>query len=192
MQRWVLGLVGLVWLHCDWVKYHFLVLLHIQLSTQICPEMHLQIVGIISRVSDQNGVSPLYIMPVIHHSGREPSIYNNNQLTPTCLASFPYLCSWCCNSWQSRQVSTSHFSQNSVNFSLGWRRHSMLTSAWGPPPPAINRHIRQQLLAHQWYQHAIRQLNRSIQLTSNIHSTCLQVFLSLFVSSFVSCVNMTS
>ena len=29
----------------------------------------------ISRVSDQNGVSPLYIMLEIHHSGQEPSIY---------------------------------------------------------------------------------------------------------------------
>ena len=29
---------------------------------------------IISRVSDQNGVSLLYIMLEIHHSGREPSI----------------------------------------------------------------------------------------------------------------------
>ena len=28
-----------------------------------------------SRVSDQNGVSPLYIMLEIHHSGREPSNY---------------------------------------------------------------------------------------------------------------------
>ena len=30
---------------------------------------------IISRVSDQNGVSPLYIMLEIHHSGREPSVF---------------------------------------------------------------------------------------------------------------------
>ena len=30
---------------------------------------------IISRESNQNGVSPLYIMLEIHHSGREPSIY---------------------------------------------------------------------------------------------------------------------
>ena len=30
----------------------------------------------ISRVSDQNGVSPLYIMLEIRHSGREPSICN--------------------------------------------------------------------------------------------------------------------
>ena len=29
----------------------------------------------ISRVSDQNGLSPLYIMLEIHHSGREPSNY---------------------------------------------------------------------------------------------------------------------
>ena len=29
----------------------------------------------ISRVSDQNGVSPLYIMLEIHHVGREPSNY---------------------------------------------------------------------------------------------------------------------
>ena len=29
---------------------------------------------LISRVSNQNGVSPLYIMLEIHHSGREPSI----------------------------------------------------------------------------------------------------------------------
>ena len=51
-----------------------------------------------------------------------------------------YLCSWCCRSWQSRQVSTSHFSQNSVNFSLGWTRHSMLTSV-GPTPPPENRNM---------------------------------------------------
>ena len=31
-----------------------------------------------SRVSDQNGVSPLYIMLEIHHSGREPSICTQN------------------------------------------------------------------------------------------------------------------
>ena len=31
--------------------------------------------SIISRVSNQNGVSPLYIMLEIHHSGREPSIW---------------------------------------------------------------------------------------------------------------------
>ena len=31
--------------------------------------------GNISRVSDQNGVSLLYIMLEIYHSGREPSIY---------------------------------------------------------------------------------------------------------------------
>ena len=30
--------------------------------------------GIIPRVSDQNGVSLLYIMLEIHHSGQEPSI----------------------------------------------------------------------------------------------------------------------
>ena len=28
------------------------------------------------RVSDQNGVSPLYIMLEIHHSGREPLIFS--------------------------------------------------------------------------------------------------------------------
>ena len=30
----------------------------------------------ISRVSDKNGVSLLYIMLEIHHSGQEPLIYN--------------------------------------------------------------------------------------------------------------------
>ena len=34
--------------------------------------------SIISRVSDQNGVSPLRIMLEIHHSGREPSIYSRD------------------------------------------------------------------------------------------------------------------
>ena len=32
-------------------------------------------IGSISRVSDQNGVSLLYIVLEIHHSGREPSIW---------------------------------------------------------------------------------------------------------------------
>ena len=32
----------------------------------------------ISRVSDQNDVSPLHIMHEIHHSGREPSIFSHN------------------------------------------------------------------------------------------------------------------
>ena len=32
--------------------------------------------GYISSVSDQNGISLLYIMLEIHHSGREPSIFN--------------------------------------------------------------------------------------------------------------------
>ena len=36
----------------------------------------------ISRVSDQNGVSLLYIMLEIHHSGREPSICTGRQPTP--------------------------------------------------------------------------------------------------------------
>ena len=34
--------------------------------------------SMISRVSDQNGVSLLYIMLGIHHSGREPSIYSRD------------------------------------------------------------------------------------------------------------------
>ena len=33
--------------------------------------------GIKSRVSDQNGISLLYIMLEIHHSGREPSKWNS-------------------------------------------------------------------------------------------------------------------
>ena len=32
--------------------------------------------SLFSRVSDQNGVSPLYIMLEIHHSGWEPSFYS--------------------------------------------------------------------------------------------------------------------
>ena len=40
---------------------------------------------IISRVSDQNGVSLLYIMLEIHHSGREPSIcYPRHNTTIAC------------------------------------------------------------------------------------------------------------
>ena len=38
----------------------------------------------ISRVSDQNGVSLLYIMLEIHHSGQEPSIYTHTD-THTCV-----------------------------------------------------------------------------------------------------------
>ena len=40
----------------------------------------------ILRVPDQNGVSLLYIMLEIHHSGREPSIYNLKfkNLSPGC------------------------------------------------------------------------------------------------------------
>ena len=38
----------------------------------------------ISRVSDQNGVSVLFIMLEIHHSGREPSIYKDKHLHTTC------------------------------------------------------------------------------------------------------------
>ena len=36
----------------------------------------------ISRVPDQNGVSPLHIMLEIHHSGREPSIYEWSAYPP--------------------------------------------------------------------------------------------------------------
>ena len=35
--------------------------------------IHTHVYVYISSVSDQNGVSPLYIMLEIHHSGREPS-----------------------------------------------------------------------------------------------------------------------
>ena len=33
-----------------------------------------------SRVSDQNGLSPLYVMLEIHHSGREPSKYRDENM----------------------------------------------------------------------------------------------------------------
>ena len=43
----------------------------------------------ISRVSDQNGVSLLYIMLEVHHSGREPSICCGH---PLCVHSVKTLC----------------------------------------------------------------------------------------------------
>ena len=43
--------------------------------TRRCIKTHFTIKGPISRVSDQNGTSRLYIMLDIHHSGQEPLIY---------------------------------------------------------------------------------------------------------------------
>ena len=47
-----------------------------------------------SRVSDQNGISRLYIIVEIHHSGRKPSIYAENYYShifscKQCLSSHP-------------------------------------------------------------------------------------------------------
>ena len=49
------------------------------LSSTVCKSGKLRLRVCISRVPDQNGVSLLYIILEIHHSGREPSIYKQQK-----------------------------------------------------------------------------------------------------------------
>ena len=50
---------------CNWATF----------DVQYCNSILAYAAACISRVSDQNGVSPLYIVLEIHHSGPDPLIY---------------------------------------------------------------------------------------------------------------------
>ena len=51
-----------------------IILVVLGLNNPLCCNLRLFVLVLISRVSDQNGVSLLYIMLEMHHSGRESSI----------------------------------------------------------------------------------------------------------------------
>ena len=63
----------------DWSKKFFKPM-HIDFTFEALRDLAI----FISKVPDQNGVSVLYIMLEIHHSGREPSIYSGFEFDTVC------------------------------------------------------------------------------------------------------------